>query len=213
LPEALARMRREPTLSAPAPDAAPRRANPAPAVSKPKRWPGLLPRTLGGYVALLFSAALIGVVVNAVGFQHERHPAPLVGAEPAASPPAPSAKPPAAPAVDASPAAAPAAQPSRLDAAPLPVARPPDRPAKDAAAAKKPDAITDLLRNGGGADSGRELVAAQRALMKLGYDIEADGVMGEDTLRALRDFEKSHSLPLSSEITPRLLAKLNSAAH
>jgi hypothetical protein len=170
----------------------------------------MLPNTAGGYVAVLFVAALVGVIVNAVWLQRERHPAPLFGAEPApSSSPLAVVKPPAPP-----PAAdgAPVAQPSRLDAPPMPVARPLDHAATGSAAPKKSDQITDLLRNVGASDGAKDLIAAQRALIKLGYDIEADGVLGADTERALRDFEKTHNLPLNSEITPRLIAKLNASA-
>jgi hypothetical protein len=202
LPEALARMRREPTLSVPAREAvAPRRTK---AVTTPGRIFRVLPRTLGGFVGLLFCAALIGVIANAVGFQHERRPAPLPSTEPAAQAPAvtPVARMPTSQAAEPTPAAT----LTRPDVAPTPVARP------AATTTKKGDAIGDLLRNGAVADSSKDLISAQRTLIKLGYDIEADGVMGAGTERALRDFEKSHGLPASTEITPKLIAKLNAAA-
>ena len=56
------------------------------------------------------------------------------------------------------------------------------------------------------------MLAVQRALVKLGYDLNADGLMGASTVEALRDFEKNHGLPVTSELSPRLIAKLNGAA-
>jgi hypothetical protein len=221
LPEALARMRREPTLSVPAREAAARKPRAAtaavpaaPAKPKAKRF-AWLPRTFGGYVAILFGVALVGVVVNAVGLQHERHPAPLFRHDPAPPPaPAPAAVAAPAPAPSVQPTAepqpvAPAAQGSPLDAPPTPVARPANL---SPTSSRKTDPINDLLHGGSASDSGKDLIAAQRALIKLGYDLQADGVMGGDTLRALHEFEKSHGLPASSEITPKLIAKLNAAA-
>jgi len=216
LPEALARMRREPTLSVPAREAAARKprtavaaAVAAPAKPKAKRF-AWLPRTFGGYVAILFGVALVGVVVNAVGLQHERHPAPLFRHDPAPAPaPAAVAAPAPAPSVLPSAEPQPAAQGSPLDAPPTPVARPANL---SPTPARKTDPINDLLHGGSAADGSKDLAAAQRALIKLGYDLHADGVMGGDTLRALHEFEKSHGLPASSEITPKLIAKLNAAA-
>ncbi len=98
---------------------------------------------------------------------------------------------------------------AKLDAPPVPVARPTDR-AFASTGAKKPDAITDWLRNGSVPDT-KDVTAAQRALVKLGYDLQPNGAMGVETVRALHDFEKSHNLPISSEITPRLLARINAA--
>ena len=210
MPEALARVRREPTLSVPVREAAPRKAKAAAVASRKFGLLRLLPKTLGGYVAIAFCGSLLGVVVNAVVLQHERHPAPLFHSDPPATTPAAAvAAPTAAPSPDPQPAPAAATQSSRLDEAPTPIARP---PATAAAPPKKADSIGDLLRNGGASDGGKDLAVAQHALIKLGYTLDADGVMGADTLRALHEFEKSHSLPVSSEITPRLLAKLNAAA-
>ena len=146
----------------------------------------------------LFCAALIGVVVNAVGFAAR---APSGAAIPPRAAPRPPGRarrqPPAAPAARAPTRRSSGAQLSRLDAPPTPVARPQERPAERLGHHAKPDPITDLLRNGRrrGQRQGTVL-AAQRALIKLGYDIKADGVLGEDTQRALRDFEKSHGLPV-----------------
>ena len=59
--------------------------------------------------------------------------------------------------------------------------------------------------------SSRLTLAAQNALLKLGYVVKPNGVAGPDTLSALRDLEKSHGLPASTEITARLVKTLTSA--
>ena len=55
-------------------------------------------------------------------------------------------------------------------------------------------------------------MAAQTALAKLGYPVKPDGNDGLATQQALRDFERIHGLPSSTEITPRLLKQLTQAA-
>ena len=56
------------------------------------------------------------------------------------------------------------------------------------------------------------MATAQNALVKLGYPIKTGAVPGADTAAALRDFEKAHGLPISTEVTPRLVKLLNAAA-
>ena len=57
-------------------------------------------------------------------------------------------------------------------------------------------------------ESAKTIAAVQAALIRLGYVVKADGAMGGDTEEAIRDFEKNHNLPISTELSPRLLAKL-----
>ena len=171
------------------------------------RWLALAPRRPRFYAALALGAALLGIVVNAVGLQHERHPAPFFAAAtptpvaiaartaPAESTPASSSP---------GPTSAPATPPARpADLAVESAAAPPPRPG---------DPIGDLLRTGGKENS-RLTITAQTALIKLGYSLKADGAAGPDTAAALRDFEKSRGLTLSTEITPRLVRLLTSAAN
>ena len=49
-------------------------------------------------------------------------------------------------------------------------------------------------------------------MIKLGYPVKADGAPSAATTAALRDFERVHSLPLSNDVTPRLLKQLTAAA-
>ena len=74
------------------------------------------------------------------------------------------------------------------------------------------DPITDLLRGEARVDGAHLILAAQTALAKLGYPVKPDGNDGLATQQALRDFERVHSLPLSTEITPRLVKQLSVAA-
>jgi Putative peptidoglycan binding domain len=159
------------------------------------------------YLGAGLAIAVVGISVNALLFQHERHPAPLFG----------SPLPPATPAGRA-PAASPAPRPASVEreasAAPPPANLPPARPADaaDGSAAAPSDPITDLLRGEAHVDGAHLIMAAQTALAKLGYPVKPDGNDGLATQQALRDFERVHGLPPSTEITPRLLKQLTLAA-
>ena len=149
------------------------------------------------YVGAAFSALLAGIGVNALLLQHERHPAPLFAPAHPQGAPAPSLPAPAA-------------------FLPAPAPSSPPRPATgdNAPAVRFPDQIGELLRGGGEArgDPSRMVAAAQTALAKLGFPVKADGVEGAATEQALRDFERSHGLPVTTEITAHLLKQLTSAA-
>jgi hypothetical protein len=157
------------------------------------------------YLAAALSVALIGIGVNALLLQRERHPAPLFGFAPP--------KPPAAPAPAETPApkrasavdAAPPAQPSPA----VPPARPADAAEGSASAS---DPIADLLAGETHSDASRLTLTAQTALAKLGYPIKPDGKEGAATEQALRDFERAHGLPPATEINERLVKQLTLAA-
>jgi hypothetical protein len=197
--EALARIRNDSVLSRPA---AGSKSSRGAARTVVQRLMGLPARV---YVAGAVSVLLAGIGVNALVLQSERHPAPLFAPAPsriAAPLPSPTPLPPASPPElsreMSAPAAAPAAQ-----ARPEPVAAPP---------ARAPDQIGNLLRGGAQGDDSHLILAAQNALVKLGYAVKADGNDGAATHQALREFEKAHGLPLSTEITPRLVKQLSAAA-
>jgi hypothetical protein len=203
LPIALARIRNDSVLSR----KAPRPAGPALLFSIVALARALTPRAYFGGALLI---VLIGIGVNALLLQHERHPAPFFAPPPQAvvnAPSAPPAAPPVRPAATAELEAA---------AAPSSSAAPPSRPAPPAegreAAAPAADPIGDLLRSEGHADPARPVLAAQAALAKLGYSVKADGAEGAATEQAIRDFERAHGLPVSTEITPALVRQLNQAA-
>ena len=153
------------------------------------------------YLAAALSVALIGIGVNALLLQRERHPAPLFGFAP---PKPPSAAP--------APAETPA--PKRAeDAAPPAQFSPIVPPARPADAAAVSDPIADLLAGETHSDAASHLtVTAQTALAKLGYPVKPDGKEGAATEQALRDFEHAHGLPPATEITERLVKQLTLAA-
>jgi Putative peptidoglycan binding domain len=201
LPEALARSHHDSILSRP--DQAPTKRGKG-ALRAVLLWALALPaRSIAGAA---LAAVLVGIVVNALALQKERHPAPFFPAKPAVQ------TQPAAPAQTAIVAAVPDASGVAVE--------PPVRPANlgvpaDAAAsvaARAGDPIRDLLRGETGKDASHLIIAAQNALIKLGYTVKADGVAGASTIAAIREFEHSHGLPASSEITPKLVKQLSAAA-
>jgi len=162
-------------------------------------------RGIVGRLADRARVLLAGIGVNALLLQHERHPAPLFGPTRRHASPAPSKPIPIRPQVEAS--AAPAASPQA----------PPSAPAKSYEGAgetpSRPDQIGELLRGGDlNGDPSRVIQAAQSALARLGYPVNADGVEGVATERALRDFERAHGLPVTTELTAHLLKQLTAAA-
>jgi hypothetical protein len=155
------------------------------------------------YLGAALSVALIGVAVNALLLQRERHPAPLFGLT---APKLPSAAP--APAVPQKPVSAEDSAPP----AQSPEALPPARPAEAAGSpTSSPDPIASLLAEETHSDS-RLVLAAQTSLAKLGYAVKPDGKEGAATQQALREFEHAHGLPPATEISERLVKQLSLAA-
>lgn len=156
------------------------------------------------WLGAALSVALVGIGVNALLLQHERHPAPLFGFAPPKRPsavPAPVAAPPPKP-VSVEHDAPPAQSPTTL---------PPARPAAAESSAPASDPIAALLAGEAHSDA-RLISAAQTALVKLGYPVKPDGNEGAVTEQALRDFERAHGLPLTTEISERLVKQLTQAA-
>jgi hypothetical protein len=155
-------------------------------------------RTVAGAI---LAAVLTGIVINALVMQRERRAAPFF--VPVAIP-APIGQPPAVPVAAEAPA----------------IAQPPTRPINlgsetDVASASPPrsgDPIRELLRGDAGRDSTHLTLSVQSALIKLGFSIKADGVAGASTVQAIQQFERSHGVPPSGEITAKLLKQLGAAA-
>ena len=199
MPEALARLRSDSTLVGRPRPPTPRKS--AALVASALRRLGATPAR--GYAAAALTAALVGIVVNALALQHARHPAPFFVHTPAvAAAPASTPAPPPAPAV---------AETAGAPATPTPPARPVQL--GGAAASGGDDAIGDMLRADQEQESQRRLVAAQTALVKLGYVLKSDGEPSAATNTALRDFERAHGLPPSNDVTPRLLKALSTAVN
>lgn len=152
----------------------------------------------GVYIGAAFSALLVGIGVNALLLQRERHPAPLFRPAGRHASPASSALP-VRPPVSA----------DLVPAASTPAPAPP-KPATGEERPRPPDQIGELLREIPRDD--RVILAAQSALARLGYPVKLDGVEGIATEQALRDFERSHGLPVTTDVTPRLVKQLTVAA-
>jgi Putative peptidoglycan binding domain len=158
------------------------------------------------YLGAALLLALVGVAVNALLLQRERHPAPLFGL----APPKPLS---AAPAPVPAPPPKPASTEDNAPPAQSTAAPPPTRPA-DAAQSAPPasDPIAELLAGEAHSDGSHLILSAQTALAKLGYPVKPDGKEGAATEQALREFEKAHGLPSGAEITERLVKQLTAAA-
>ena len=158
------------------------------------------------YLGAALFAALVGIGVNALVLQRERHPAPLFGY---AAPKLPSA----APAVAAPPPQKPVSTEDNAPPAQPVAALPPARPAESAGSSSPAsDPIAELLAGEPHGDTSRLTLAAQTALAKLGYSVKPDGKEGSATEQALREFERAHGLSPATEITERLVKQLTAAA-
>ncbi len=219
--EALAAADHDYILSEPSkPRSKPKRARATPAKRRGARKTSLKTRRVLGFVAsALCVAALGGIAINALTLQKTRHPAPLFGhvvperaaharepaAELAVAPPAPAPRPQLAPEEDGQPATA----------APHPhQAPPPVQAATPAEAEAKPhDAISQLLLGNGAeppsaSGPSKTVLAAQKALVKLGFVLKADGVMGATTKQAIERYERDHGRVSHGELTPAVLRRL-----
>ena len=167
------------------------------------------------YAVIALSALVAGIAVNALVLQRGRHPAPLFSSgapapapvtirlqNPPPAPPAPAPR----PAVEAAPPQAASDAPAAVESAPIPPPAP-----RHASASGKHDPIGDLLHQEKTTEDAHLLQSARSALVKLGYPVkgEASDAAVHD---AIREFERAHGLPPSSEVTPRLVKRLNEAA-
>jgi hypothetical protein len=158
------------------------------------------------YLGAALFAALVGIGVNALLLQRERHPAPLFGY---AAPKLPSAAPAPAPPPPQKPVSTEDNAPPAQSSAALPLARPAESAGTSSPAS---DPIAELLAGEPHGDASRLTLAAQTALAKLGYPVKPDGKEGSATGQALREFERAHGLPPATEITERLVKQLTAAA-
>ena len=162
------------------------------------------------YLGAALFAALVGIGVNALLLQRERHPAPLFGY---AAPKLPSAAPAPAPAPAPPPPQKPVSTEDNAPPAQSSAALPPARPAESAGSSSPAsDPIAELLAGEPHGDATRLTQAAQTALAKLGYPVKPDGKEGSATEQELREFERAHGLPPATEITERLVKQLTAAA-
>jgi type IV secretory pathway VirB10-like protein len=187
-----------------------------------------------GAVALI----CVGGLANALFLQERPHPAPLFGeAKPAAtalpkiSPVVPPARPKLAAATQPEKPAPPAAQPA---AAPAKPAATPPAPARGAAPvpplpvpthSQRPasDDIGSLIRNAShpspaapanqpaaaAQPAPQQVMIVQRALLMRGFDVgKPDGRLGKATREAIQKVERQMGIPVTGQITPRLMRAL-----
>lgn len=185
------------------------------APEKPRRDVARLAR--GGGYALLFGVgaiATIGVPLNALYFQDGRHPAPFFTTAtqiPGSTPPTRSAEI-AAP----RPEAPQTRQEPARSVTPISAARvdPPKPQKQKPVEPPKRDPIAQLLGGDAKAKGPAEsdVLFAQKALLKLGYVVRADGRMTDATRKAIEKFERDAGLPAKGALTPKLLARLAARA-
>jgi hypothetical protein len=174
--------------------------------------------------ALAF-AAVSAIIANATFMQAGHHPAPMFGA-PASVPmgaasPLPRPRPTEAtlkpadvklaevrPAEVRPPEAKPAAAVSVI-------ARTTSAPAAPASVARPPAAIPVSSRSDPVGDliiASRRVAAVQRALTDYGYgQLKPTGTVGSDTLAAIQKFERDRKLPITGQMSDRLVRELSAA--
>lgn len=178
-------------------------------------------RLLGVAAVALCVAALGGIVFNALTLQKARHPAPLFGHAARTVP---------TPETAARPAPVPAPRPFSLareddgakdaaeDAPARPRAASPEpaapRAAPAAPEARPHDPISELITTGAVRPAAepavsRTVLAAQKALVKLGYVLKPDGAMGAATKQAIERYERDHGRASRGELTPTVMRSLS----
>ncbi len=186
-----------------------------------------LPRlAMIGFVGLI----AIGVPVNALLLQKGAHPAPLFqsGTEtkPIALKDAPLPRPRPVSLADAEPAKTDAIKTSAksvdlisrlIGGAPKAESAKKAEHAKKAASAKKTE-IAKKTESAKTTESAKKSESpkktdgvrfAQRALAKLGYDLHQDGVFGGTTRQAIEKFERANGMPVTGELTGKILHRLS----
>jgi hypothetical protein len=180
----------------------------------------LAQRPVESVAAAVFAALMTGLLLNALALQSARHPSPLfappISLSPSAAASTEAPRPvPRPAAISSAPAAAttstpPLAIPTRSVAAPHDA---------ETAPTKAPDAIGEMLRAAPAAapaassakpsaiESARILLV-QKALMKLGYVVRPDGIIGTTTRQAIEKFERERGWPAHGELTPKVLREI-----
>jgi hypothetical protein len=164
--------------------------------------------------AVLAFAAVGAIVANAVFMQAGHHPSPMFGAAisvPLATSPLPRPRP-----VEATLRAADLklTDPRPLETRPAPAATVPPRavaaPAPNAmrpapiAVSSRSDPVGDLIV------ASRRIAAVQRALTDYGYgQLKPTGNVGSDTSAAIQKFERERKLPVTGQMSERLVRELN----
>jgi hypothetical protein len=179
---------------------------------------------------VLAFAAVSAIVANALFLQAGRHPAPLFGtvvvmpavaltpanplprprpveADTSASEPKPAAEPKAADAKAADPKAG---DPKASDPMTNLVKATSAAPVVPSAVPRPPASIPVAASGDAVAGAGAHRVAAvQRALTEYGYgQLKPTGTVGSDTLAAIQKFERARKIPVTSQVSDRLVREL-----
>lgn len=197
--------------------------------SRRTRWRGR--RYLSILATGIFVATAAAILLNALVWQRTRHPAPLFSrAAPAtaAKEPTiagkiavPTSRPqPAAIPIQAleKPVEKPAAQKSQVEKLPLEMPGG-EHPRQTRGNSSPPhDKVSQLLKAPHARPSAaaaapavpsKSVLAAQRALVKLGFVLNPDGVAGATTRQAIERYERDHGFPVHGDLTPALMRQLS----
>jgi putative peptidoglycan binding protein len=174
-----------------------------------------------------FVATAAAIILNALVWQRTRHPAPLFARAAPVAPVAPAKEPTIAGLI-----AVPLPQPQPAVTAIQPYDEPVEKPSLEMPAGGHPrqirvssapprDQISHLLKVSP-ASPGRpatadetlaahrkSVLAAQRALVKLGFVLNPDGVAGAATRQAIERYERDRGLPVHGEVTPALMRHIS----
>jgi hypothetical protein len=162
--------------------------------------------------ALAF-AAVSAIIANALFLQAGRHPAPMFGSVvvmPAVAPASPRPRPVEADAVQPEP------KPAEPRAAADPLANLVKTtsavPVVPSAIPRPPAPIPVTSHSDAGAIPGagsRRVAAVQRALTEYGYgQLKPTGTAGSDTQAAIQKFERTRKLPVTGQVSDRLVREL-----
>jgi hypothetical protein len=177
-------------------------------------------RYLSILAAGLFVATAAAILLNALVWQRTRHPAPLF----ARAAPAPPAKEPTTAGLSAVSASRPQPAVTPLQPHDKPVEKPPaempagGHPRQTRITSSPPhDVISQLLkappappaRPTTEAAASAAVLAAQRALVKLGFVLNPDGVAGATTRQAIERYERDHGLPVRGDLSRAIMRQLS----
>lgn len=208
----------------------PRRRRGAKAVAVEADERGLLMRALlhspkDIVAGLLAAAAISAIVTNALFLQAGRHPSPMFGATAAPAQPLPRPRPVEAAtrsveltaadvkAAEPKPESRPEPKPEAMSNFVTKTVAPPPPAAQPAAAASstaivRPPAPVQVPTPQTAA--GRKIAAVQRTLTEYGYgQLKPTGLIGADTQAAITKFERDRKLPVTGQMSDRLVKELS----
>jgi Putative peptidoglycan binding domain len=179
-------------------------------------------RYLSILAAGFFVATAAAILLNALVWQRARHPAPLFARAAPASP----GKEPTIAGMSAVPASRPLPAVVPIQAH-KPVEKPPPElpagahPRQPRVNTSPPQVISQLLKAppapparpttqaAAPAASSKLVMAAQRALVKLGFVLNPDGAAGATTRQAIERYERDHGLPVRGDLSRAIIRQLN----